>query len=85
MPHEVQTGSEGPDLRSTSAAVFSLSSFSQPPPAGRKLEKLLENTAADVLRKSGPSLPVCTLSNMHATAYNHQQLLRVSAGDVQML
>jgi hypothetical protein len=31
MPHdEVQTGSEGPDLRSTSAVVFSLSSFSQP-------------------------------------------------------
>ena len=30
MPHEVQTGSEGPDLGSTSAVVFSLSSFSQP-------------------------------------------------------
>ena len=30
MPGKVQTGSEGPDLRSTSAAVFSLSSFSQP-------------------------------------------------------
>ena len=55
-------------------------------PAGRKLVKLLrENTAADVLRKSGPSLPVCTSSGMHTTAYNQQQLLRVSAGDVQML
>ena len=30
MPHEVQMGSEGPDVRSTSAVVFSLSSFSQP-------------------------------------------------------
>ena len=55
-------------------------------PAGRKLVKLLrENTAADVLRKSGPSLPVCTSSGMHTAAYNHQQLVRVSAGDVQML
>ena len=38
-----------------------------------------------MLRKSGPSLPVCTSSGMHTTAYNQQQLLRVSAGDVQML
>jgi len=46
---------------------------------------LRENTAADVLRKSGPSLPVCTSSGMHTAAYNQQQLLRESAGDVQML
>jgi len=46
---------------------------------------LRENTAADVLRKSGPSLPVCTSSGMRTAAYNQQQLLRESAGDVQML
>ena len=86
MPEEVQMGSEGPDLRSKSAAVFSLSSFSSFRPAGAWLTEAAQGE--HYCRRA--ALVWTFAARLHLVWHTYISIqpaavLRVSAGDVQML